>query len=114
MQKVNEEKLLHDHAELIGKRGEHLAEIEADAREYATNHGYDEEKTEKFIAFTKELEGDGLSAEENAKLELLGSYIDEVEDPVEKPETVESTEVEDTEEIGTSAMAFPYGTVTNI
>ena len=84
MQKVNEEKLLLDYAGLIVKREEHLAEIEADAREYATNHGYDEEKTEKFVAFTKELEGDGLSAEDKAKLEILESYIEEVEEPVEE------------------------------
>ena len=84
MLKVNEEKLLHDHAELVAKREENLAEVEADAREYATAHSYSDEKTEKFVAFTKELEGDGLSAEDKARLDILESYIEEVEDPVEE------------------------------
>ena len=54
------------------------------ARAYATAHGYSEDKTAQFIAFTKELEGDGLSAEDKARLELFESYIEEVEDPVEE------------------------------
>lgn len=84
MLKVNEGKLLFDHEQLVAKRETNLAEVEADARAYAEAHDYDEEKTEKFIAFTKELEGDGLSSEEKAKLEILESYIEEVEDPVEE------------------------------
>ena len=39
MLKVNEEKLLHDHAELIEKREEHLAEIEKQATLYAIERG---------------------------------------------------------------------------
>ena len=92
MLKVNEEKLLLDHAGLIAKREEHLAEIERQAQIYAIERGYDEEKTAQFIAFTKELEGDGLSAEDKAKLELLESYIYEVEEPVEEVEREETDE----------------------
>lgn len=108
MLKVNEERLLFDHAELVGKRAEHLAEIEADAREYSASHGYDEEKTEKFVAFTKELEGDGLSAEDKAKLELLESYIYEVENPAEEVEIdgeASKTDAEAESDI-TSSLAY--------
>ena len=100
MQKVNEEKLLLDHAGLIVKREEHLAEIEADARLYAASHGYDEEKTEKFVAFTKGLEGDGLSAEDKAKLEILEAYIEEVEDPAEEVEIDGEASKTDNEAVG--------------
>lgn len=114
MQKVNAEKLLLDHAELVANREANLAEIEKQAKIYAIDRGYSEEKTAQFVAFTKELEGDGLSAEETAKLALLGSYIDEVEDPVEEPDPAEPTEVENVEAVGTSATAFSCGTITNI
>ncbi len=78
MLKVNEEKLLSDHKALEAKRFENLAVIEKDATAYAVAHGYNEEKTAKFVAFTQEIQGNGLSEEENAKLEILGSYIEEV------------------------------------
>ena len=90
MLKVNEERLLHDREELVARREVNLAEIEADAREYAIARGYDEDKTERFVAFTKELEGNGLSAEEKTKLEILESYIEEVEEPVEEMEEDEA------------------------
>lgn len=91
MLKVNEEKLLHDHKELVEKKEKNLAAIEVDAKAYAVAHGYDEEKTAKFIAFTQEIQGNGLSDKENAKLDILSAYIDEVEEPVEE---VVSAEVE--------------------
>ncbi len=109
MQKVNEDKLLLDYMELSEQAENNLIEIEARATQYAIERGYDEEKTAKFVAFTKELEGNGLTEEENAKLKLLGSYIDEVEDPVEEPELVEQTE-----EVGAPATAFFDGTFKNI
>ena len=114
MLKVNEDKLLLDYLELSEKAEKNLVEIENQATIYAVDRGYDEEKTAKFVAFTKELEGNGLSAEENTKLELLGSYIDEVEGLVEEPESGEPAEAEHTEEVGTSATAFSYGTINNI
>lgn len=83
---VNTEKLLADQAELLAKRDANLAEVEAQAEKYAIERGYDEEKTAKFVAYTKGLEGDGLSSEESAKLDLLTSYIEEVEDPIEEHE----------------------------
>ena len=87
MLKVNEKKLLDDHAELVDKRASNLEEIRAQALQYAAQRGYDEEKTERFIAYMQhEMEGDGLSADESARLELLASYIEEVEDPVEEHE----------------------------
>lgn len=85
MLKVNEEKLLLDHKELVDKRETNLAAIEKQATLYAIERGYNEEKTAQFVAFTKELEGDGLSVEEKAKLEILNSYIDVIEDTEEKP-----------------------------
>lgn len=82
MFKVNEEKLLQDHKELVEKKDKNLAAIEVDAKAYAVAHGYDEEKTAKFIAFTQDIQGNGLSDKENAKLEILSAYIDEVEEVV--------------------------------
>ena len=93
MLKVNEEKLLLDHKALVDKRETNLAEIERQATLYAVERGYDEAKTEQFVAFTKELEGNGLTAEENAKLELLSTYIEEVEEPAQE-EVAEATPVD--------------------
>lgn len=84
MLKVNEEKLLVDHKALVDKRETNLAAIEKQATLYAIERGYDEAKTAQFVAFTKELEGNGLTAEETAKLELLSSYIEEVEEPAQE------------------------------
>ena len=106
MLKVNEEKLLLDHAELVAKREEHLAEIEADARAYAQAHGYDEEKASQFIAFTKELEGDGLSAEDKVRLELFESYIEEVEDFAEEAGSDEGAPSEEAEPAPATASTF--------
>lgn len=91
MLKVNEEKLLQDRKELVTKKEKNLAAIEIDAKAYAVAHGYDEEKTAKFVAFTQDIQGNGLSNKENAKLEILSAYIDEVEEPV--AEEAESAEV---------------------
>lgn len=91
MLKVNEEKILFDHKELVEKKEKNLAAIEIDAKAYAVAHGYDEEKTAKFIAFTQDIQGNGLSDKEKAKLEILTGYIDEVEEPV--AEEAESAEV---------------------
>ncbi len=88
MLKVNEEKLLSDHKALGAKKFENLAAIEKDATAYAVAHGYDEEKTAKFVAFTQEIQGNGLSAEESTKLEILGSYIEEVAEEEVANETV--------------------------
>ena len=82
MLKVNEEKILADTKALVDKRNENLAKIEIDAKAYAVSHGYDEDKTEKFVKFTQELQGDGLSVEDKAKLEILSSYIEEVEEEI--------------------------------
>lgn len=84
MLKVNEQKVLADVKALIEEKNANLAKIEVDAKAYATAHGYDDEKTAKFVKFTQELQGNGLSAEETAKLELLSSYIDEVEEVVDE------------------------------
>lgn len=93
MLKVNEEQLLLDHKELVDKKEKNLAAIEKQATLYAIERGYDEEKTAQFVAFTKDLEGDGLTLEETAKLELLSSYIEEVEDPAQE-EVAEATPVD--------------------
>ena len=94
MLKVNEKKLLLDHKALVDKRETNLAEIEKQATLYAIDRGYDETKTAQFVAFTKELEGNGLPAEENAKLELLSAYVEEVEEPAQE-EVADETPVGD-------------------
>lgn len=109
MQKVNQEKLLLDHTELVAKRDANLVEIEAQATKYAIERGYSEEKTAQFVAFTKELEGDGLSAEDKAKLEILETYIEEVEEPVEATDSETSTG-----ESVENASAYAYGGIINI
>lgn len=91
MLKVNEEKILLDHKELVEKKDKNLAAIEVDAKAYAVAHGYDEEKTAKFVAFTQDIQGNGLSDKENVKLEILSDYIDEVEETV--ADDAESVEV---------------------
>lgn len=88
MLKVNEDKILLDHKELVEKREKNLAAIEVDAKAYAVAHGYDDEKTAKFVAFTQDIQGNGLSDKENAKLDILSAYIDEVEEPAEQHEEV--------------------------
>lgn len=82
MLKVNEEKILADYASLVEKKEKGLSAVEADAKAYAVAHGYDEVKTAKFVAFTQEIQGSGLSDKELEKLEVLGSYIEEVEELV--------------------------------
>ena len=108
MLKVNEEKLLRDYDELVGKRTASLGEIEEQARNYAVSRGYDEEKTAKFVAYTCELEGDGLSTEERFKLTLLESYIEDIEELEEKPLPEEEPQDE------ASAIEPIYGLINNI
>ncbi len=99
MIKVNEEKILLDHKELVEKKEKNLAAIEVDAKAYAVAHGYDEEKTAKFVAFTQDIQGNGLSDKENVKLEILSSYIDEVEEELKLnivPNEVNSAEISQT------------------
>lgn len=88
MLKVNEEKIIEDYSVLVSKQERNLAAIEVDAKAYAVSHGYDEEKTAKFVAFTQDIQGNGLSDKENAKLDILSAYIDEVEEPAEQHEEV--------------------------
>lgn len=83
MLKVNEEKILADFLSLVEKKEKGLSAVEADAKSYALAHGYSEEQTAKFIAYTQEIQGSGLSDDEIAKLEVLGSYIEEIEVPAE-------------------------------
>lgn len=80
MLKVNEEKILQDTQALVMKKHDNLAKIKADATAYAIAHGYDAEKTARFVEFTQGIEDNGLSAEESVKLEILSSYIDEFEE----------------------------------
>lgn len=96
MLKVNEKKLLEDYCELVSKKDNNLAKIEADARVYAQAHGYNDEKMHKFIAFVaQEIEGNGLSEEDMIKFNILSAYIAEVEE-IDEPvddETVVSDNV---------------------
>lgn len=83
MKKVNVEKILHDIGLLNEKRAENLAKIEADAKEFAAIHNFDEKNTAGFVDYVKESVNFGLSAEDNAKLDILSSYIEEVEEPID-------------------------------
>ena len=82
--KVNEQKMLDDHKALETKKVFKLQEIEAQVRSFALQLGYDEEKTRGLVEYVQNQNGNGLSAEESAKLEFLSSYIDKVEDSVDE------------------------------
>lgn len=85
MLKVNEEKILQDIDILRNKKAENLAKIEADVKTVAISRNYDEDKMAKLIAYAQELEGNGLSNEDNAKLVILENYIEEVtEQPIDE------------------------------
>lgn len=100
MLKVNEEKILVDYNSILEKQSAKVAEIEAQVRPFAVSLGYDEEKTKGLIAYIQGQNGNGLSAEDTAKLETLSSYIDEVEESVAESEVAEEVE-----------FHFPDGTV---
>ncbi len=84
MLKVNEEKILQDIQDLKESKERKLAEIEANARDYAVQHHYSEDLTAKFVAFTKEEEGKEVLKQDNHRLEILSEYIEEVPDIVEE------------------------------
>ncbi len=85
MLKVNEEKILQDIDILRNKKSENLAKIEADVKTVAISRNYDEDKMAKLISYAQELEGNGLSNEDNAKLVILENYIEEVtEQPIDE------------------------------
>lgn len=106
MLKVNEEKILQDAEALVAKRHGNLAKIETDAKEYAVKHGYSDEQTEKFVKFVQENEGNGLSAEEGVKLQILSSYIEVV-----KEEELKLNVVPD--EASNTEAVQPIGTIVN-
>lgn len=107
MLKVNEEKLLYDYHILDAKKHDNLAVIDADAKAFAVAHGYDEKTTADFVAFTEKASGFGLTTEENAKLEILSAYINEVEEPV-------AEEAESTEAVSETDPILRVGVVNNI
>lgn len=84
MLKVNEAKLLEDYKALVDKQTQGYAASETDARAFAAAHGYNEKKTEDFVAYVKELGKGGLSVMELHKLEHLSAYVEEVPDEVEE------------------------------
>ncbi len=98
MFKVNEEKLLHDYHILDAKKHDNLAVIEKDATAYAVAHGYSEAQTAELVACVTKLQNGGLTAEESAKLEILGSYIEEVAE----------------EEVAETASEVPTATVNSV
>ena len=87
MLKVNEEKILADYNSLLEKKNANLANIEAQVRPFALSLGYDEEKTKGLIDYVSKQNGSGLTEEDTALLEVLSSYIDEVEEPSEETES---------------------------
>ena len=86
MLKVNVDKLLADYNALVEKQEKKLKEIEAEARAYATKRGFDADKTTETIDAFQALENNGLSDEDGEKLNVLDSYIDEVDEPVAEEE----------------------------
>ncbi len=95
MKNVKVEKILADYTALVEKKDKGLAAVETDAVAYAKAHGYDDEKTAKFVAFTQEIQGSGLAEIELAKLDILGEYIEEVPEVIE--ESVSEEKIEQTE-----------------
>lgn len=93
MKKVNAEKILQDIELLNQKRAENLAKIEADATEFAVSHHFDETHTAGFVDYVKESANFGLSAEDNTKLNILSSYIEEVEEPMDNVSAQEEVAV---------------------
>lgn len=89
MLKVNVDKLLADYNALVEKQEKKLKEIEAEARAYATKRGFDADKTAETIDAFQALENNGLSDEDGEKLNVLDSYIDEVDEPVAEEEKKE-------------------------
>lgn len=88
MLKVNTGKLISDYHILDAKKADNLKIIDADAKAFALAHGYDEKTTADFVEYTEKASGYGLTAEENAKLEILSAYIDEVEEPAAETEGI--------------------------
>ncbi len=84
MLKVKDDKILQDFQDLKESKEKKLAEIEANARDYAAQHHYSEDLTAKFVAFTKEEEGKEVLKQDNQRLEILSQYIEEVPDIVEE------------------------------
>ena len=62
-------------------------EIETEARAYATKRGFDADKTAETIDAFQALENNGLSDEDGEKLNVLDSYIDEVDEPIAEEKT---------------------------
>lgn len=78
MLKINTAKLISDYHILDAKKHDNLVVIEKDATAYAVAHGYSEAQTAELVACVTKLQNGGLTAEESTKLEILGSYIEEV------------------------------------
>lgn len=112
MLKVNEEKILADYKSILEKKSVKVAEIEAQVRPFAASLGYDEEKTKGLIDYVQKQNGNGLSAEDTAKLELLSSYIDEVEEEVVEGEIVKCNIVPTIDDSEVASITF--STTTNI
>lgn len=85
MLKINEEKILLDYNKLQEKKGENLANLEEQVRIFALSLGYDEKKMQGLISYVQNQNGNGLSEKDNALLEILSSYIDEVVEDQQAP-----------------------------
>lgn len=81
MLKVNTDKILEDYNTLNDLYNQNLKGIESEARGFANMRGYDEEKTEQFVKYVLQMEGNGgLCAEDKAVLDTLSKYLIEVAD----------------------------------
>lgn len=109
MLKVKEQELLQAYNELAEKKKQGQSVTEMDAIAFATTHGYNEEKTKRFVAYVLSDNPNGdLTDEEIVKLEILGKYIEEVADDV--PADGELTESEPTETASEEVAETPVGT----
>ena len=111
MLKVKEQELLQAYNELVAKKENGQTVVESDAVAFAQSHGYDEEKTKRFVDYVlSENPNNGLTVEEVAKLKVLGEYIEEVADELPaSDELSESVSQETTagEEVADATVGTP-------
>lgn len=112
MLKVKEQELLQAYNELVAKKENGQTVVEEDAVAFATAHGYDEEKTKRFVAYVlSENPNNGLTAKEVTKLEVLGEFVEEVADEVPASDELNASESQENaaEEVAEITVGTPSG-----
>lgn len=110
MLKVKTEQIRADYVALQEAKEANLANIEAQVRPFALSLGYDEEKTKGLIDYVQKQNGNGLSDKDAALLEILSSYIDDVEEHVDEVEESDVSQVslEDFPLVGTPGNTVSF------